>query len=42
MLEADPAFQMNIFVADAPLVHFRRTLARMIDAERTELKPVAA
>jgi phenylpropionate dioxygenase-like ring-hydroxylating dioxygenase large terminal subunit len=41
MLEADPAFQMNAIVADAPLVHFRRTLARMIGDERAELKAVA-
>jgi phenylpropionate dioxygenase-like ring-hydroxylating dioxygenase large terminal subunit len=41
-LEADPAFQMNAIVADAPLVHFRRTLARMIDEERAGLKAVAA
>jgi vanillate O-demethylase monooxygenase subunit len=34
MLEADPSFQMNAIVADAPLVHFRRTLARMIAEER--------
>jgi len=41
-LEADPAFQMNAIVADAPLVHFRRTLARMVAAEREGLKAVAA
>ena len=41
-LEADPAFQMNAIVADAPLVHFRRTLARMIDEERAGPKAVAA
>ncbi len=33
-LEADPAFQMNAIAADAPLVHFRRTLARMVAEER--------
>jgi phenylpropionate dioxygenase-like ring-hydroxylating dioxygenase large terminal subunit len=33
-LEADPSFQMNAIVADAPLVHFRRTLARMIESEQ--------
>jgi len=27
---------MNAIVADAPLAHFRRTLAKMIDAERQE------
>jgi len=40
-LEADPSFQMNAIVADAPLVHFRRTLGRMIDEERSALKAVA-
>ena len=38
MLEADPSFQMNAIVADAPLVHFRRTLARMIAEERGGMK----
>ncbi|HUN68504.1 MAG TPA: aromatic ring-hydroxylating dioxygenase subunit alpha [Burkholderiales bacterium] len=33
-LEADPAFQMNAIAADAPLVHFRRTLKRMIAEEQ--------
>jgi vanillate O-demethylase monooxygenase subunit len=42
MLEADPAFQMNAIVADAPLVHFRRTLGRMVEEERVGLKAVAA
>ena len=41
-LEADPSFQMNAIVSDAPLVHFRRTLARMIGEERAGLKAVAA
>ena len=41
-LEADPEFQMNAIVADAPLVHFRRTLARRIEDERAGLKSVAA
>ena len=41
-LEADPTFQMNAIVADAPLVHFRRTLARMVAEERDGLKAVAA
>ncbi len=41
-LEADPSFQMSAIVADAPLVHFRRTLARMIEEERAGLKAVAA
>jgi len=34
MLDADPGFVMNAIVADAPLVHFRRTLGRMIAEER--------
>jgi vanillate O-demethylase monooxygenase subunit len=33
-LDADPDFKMNAIVADAPLAHFRRTLAKLIDAER--------
>jgi vanillate O-demethylase monooxygenase subunit len=41
-LEADPSFEMNAIVADAPLVHFRRTLARMIAEESATLKAVAA
>src|SRR5258706_1222551 len=41
-LEADAEFQMNAIVADAPLVHFRRTLARMVAEEREGLKVVAA
>ena len=41
-LDADPSFRMNGILADAPLAHFRRTLGRMIDAEQSELKPVAA
>jgi len=34
VLDADPGFRMNAIVADAPLAHFRRTLGKMIDAER--------
>ena len=34
MLDADADFKMNAIVADAPLAHFRRTLAKLIDAER--------
>lgn len=41
-LEADAAFRMNAIVADAPLVRFRRTLARTIAEEREGLKVVAA
>jgi vanillate O-demethylase monooxygenase subunit len=33
-LEADASFEMHPIAADAPLVHFRRTLARLIAAER--------
>ena len=36
MLDADPGFKMNAIVADAPLAHFRRTLAKRIEAERIE------
>jgi ribose 5-phosphate isomerase A len=42
VLDADPSFKMNAIVADAPLAHFRRTLGRLIDAERQALQPVAA
>jgi len=41
-LDADPGFKMNAIVADAPLAHFRRTLGRLIDAEREALQPAAA
>ena len=37
MLDADPDFKMNGIVADAPLAHFRRTLARRIEQERQQL-----
>jgi hypothetical protein len=33
---------MNGIVADAPLAHFRRTLGKMIDAERGEQQSAAA
>src|SRR5918995_6360838 len=36
VLDADPDFKMNGIVADAPLAHFRRTLGKLIDAERGE------
>ena len=41
-LEEDPGFekQMLAILADAPLVHFRRTLARLIDAEQASSAPV--
>jgi hypothetical protein len=42
VLDADPNFKMNAIVADAPLAHFRRTLGKLIDAERAALQPVAA
>jgi vanillate O-demethylase monooxygenase subunit len=32
-LEEDPGFQMLAILADAPLVHFRRVLGKLIDAE---------
>jgi vanillate O-demethylase monooxygenase subunit len=42
VLDADPNFKMNAIVADAPLAHFRRTLGKLIDAERAQLQPAAA
>ncbi len=33
-LEEDPGFQMLGILADAPLAHFRRVLAKLIDAEQ--------
>jgi phenylpropionate dioxygenase-like ring-hydroxylating dioxygenase large terminal subunit len=42
VLDADPSFKMNAIVADAPLAHFRRTLGKLIDAERAQLQPAAA
>ena len=42
VLDADPDFKMNGIVADAPLAHFRRTLGKMIEAERQSLRSVAA
>ena len=41
VLDADPEFRMNGIVADAPLAHFRRTLGKLIDAERN-VAPSAA
>ena len=41
VLDADPAFKMNAIVADAPLEHFRRTLGRLIEAERQGLQAAA-
>ena len=40
VLDADPDFQMQAIVADAPLAHFRRVLERLIAAERAT--PLAA
>ena len=37
VLDADPSFKMNGIVADAPLAHFRRTLAKRIEEERQRL-----
>ncbi len=42
VLDADPDFRMNGIIADAPLAHFRRTLGKLIDAERGATQPVAA
>jgi vanillate O-demethylase monooxygenase subunit len=42
VLDADPNFKMNGIVADAPLAHFRRTLGKLIDAERGAAQPAAA
>ena len=42
VLDADPGFRMNGIVADAPLAHFRRTLAKRIDAEREAAQSFAA
>src|SRR6266850_1799950 len=42
VLDADPSFRMNAIVADAPLAHFRRTLGKLVDAERQSFQPVAA
>lgn len=33
-LEEDPSFQMLAILADAPLVHFRRVLDKLLEAER--------
>jgi len=37
VLDADPNFKMSGIAADAPLAHFRRTLGKMIDAEREQV-----
>jgi vanillate O-demethylase monooxygenase subunit len=42
VLDADPNFKMNGIVADAPLAHFRRTLGKLIDAERGATQAAAA
>jgi vanillate O-demethylase monooxygenase subunit len=42
VLDADPNFKMSGIIADAPLAHFRRTLGKLIEAERQSLRPVAA
>jgi vanillate O-demethylase monooxygenase subunit len=36
VLDADPGFKMHAIAADAPLAHFRRTLERLIAAERQQ------
>ena len=42
VLDADPQFKMNGIVADAPLAHFRRTLGRLIEAQRQASQSAAA
>jgi len=42
VLDADPGFQMHGIAADAPLAHFRRTLGKLIEAERRESQAAAA
>ena len=42
VLDADPAFKMNAIVSDAALAHFRRTLEKMIDAERQAAREVVS
>jgi vanillate O-demethylase monooxygenase subunit len=42
VLDADPDFRMHPIVADAPLAHFRRTLDKLIEAERRSAQPAAA
>ena len=42
VLDADPGFQMHGIAADAPLAHFRRTLDKLIEAERRETQAAAA
>ncbi len=39
MLDADPGFKMNAIVSDAALAHFRRTLGKLMDAEREAARP---
>src|SRR5262249_41753197 len=42
-LDEDPSFQMLAILADGPLVHFRRILEKLIDAERAGVSgPTAA
>lgn len=41
VLDADPDFRMNAIVADAPLAHFRRTLGKLMEAERQGLQAAA-
>ena len=42
VLDADADFKMSGILADAPLAHFRRVLAKRIEAERQSLRSVAA
>jgi hypothetical protein len=40
-LEEDPSFQPLAILADGPLVHFRRQLTKLIDAEQAEMAAAA-
>ena len=42
VLDADPDFRMHPIASDAALAHFRRTLDRMIEAERPGIRKEAA
>jgi hypothetical protein len=40
--EEDPSFQPLAILSDAPLVHFRRVLGKLIEAEQAEAVASAA
>jgi hypothetical protein len=42
VIDADLGFVMHPIVADGALAHFRRTLSRLIDAERAASHAAAA